>query len=147
MQVPKCSNYLSYFSNSTYQYFTLSDPESTLICLPTTNFENYQKIKEGIDMDQFRALIYNKILANINEPNTVERIVNKIFMFTDVNHDFKLSYAEAETLWMMLNQKHSYYILTMIDKSYVPQILDFCGPIIQVEEIKNYLYETNNYCK
>lgn len=35
----------------------------------------------------------------------------------------------------------------MKGRSYIPKILDFCGPLLQIEEIKNHLYETNNYCK
>lgn len=47
----------------------------------------------------------------------------------------------------MLNQKHSFYMLTMMGNSYIPKITDFCGSVLQIEEIKNNLNEKNNYCK
>ncbi|RMZ99729.1 FAM69B, partial [Brachionus plicatilis] len=89
VKLPKCSNHLSYFSNSSYQFYSIQDSEINFVCLPSSKAHVTQQLTEGMTMDNFRLLVYNKILANINEPNTVERIVDKIFMFTDVNHDLK----------------------------------------------------------
>lgn len=90
VKLPKCSSHLSYFSNSTYQFYSLSDSELNYICTPNLFDGIINKIPEGMLMDEFRQLVYDKVLANVNEPNTAEKIVDKIFLFTDVNNDLKV---------------------------------------------------------
>ena len=55
----------------------------------------------------------------------------------DVNHDGNINLPEANNMWLMLNNKHSFYILALAGKSYVPSIKDFCGSCLEVEKIMN----------
>lgn len=90
VKLPKCSNQLAYYSNSTYQYYSIPDSDINFVCIPDSQSLYNKQIAEGMLMEDFRELVFNKILENINEPVTVERILDKIYMFTDVNHDLKV---------------------------------------------------------
>ncbi len=57
----------------------------------------------------------------------------------DVNHDGKINLPEANNLWMLLNNKHSYYMLALAGKSYVPVIKNFCGSCMEIEKITNQI--------
>lgn len=87
INLPKCSNHLSRFSNSSNQFYSIADSELNYVCTSNLFHFTTQKIPDGIQMDEFRQLVFNKVFENINEPNTVEKIVDKIFLFTDVNND------------------------------------------------------------
>lgn len=60
LKIPKCSNDLSYYSNSTYKYYSLTEMDATLVCSPSAQLW-YEKITEGITFDEFKALVFNKI--------------------------------------------------------------------------------------
>ena len=74
-------------------------------------------------------------------------IVDELMNFADVNRDEKLSLAEAKTLWSLLNNKNTFYMLifTALSSSsysagnnYIPKIKSFCGGLIEIEQIQNY---------
>ena len=59
----------------------------------------------------------------------------------DVNRDETINLAEAKSLWSLLNNKHTFYMLLLRSRHYVPRILRFCGDLIETEEITStYLY-------
>jgi hypothetical protein len=60
---------------------------------------------------------------------------------------FKLNYQEANTLWTLLNNKPTFYMLVLGERSYSPEIKSLCGGLVELEEIKKHLYQKQDYCK
>ena len=105
-------------------------------------------LKVGTTVDEFKQMIFKLIESRLNHTRTVESIIQRISLFTDSNQDGKLNHPEAATLWSLLNTKHTFYMLVLGEqKAFIPQIKDFCGNFVELEEVVESLSSNDDNCK
>ena len=60
--------------------------------------------------------------------------------------EFKINQAEANNLWFLLNNRHTFYMLSLAERAYIPEIKSFCGTCLETEQILNPVYNKKE-CK
>lgn len=133
-KIPDCFDDKMYSSNF-YKYYNVKPIESTYVCPvidPKVKF-----IEEQITYADLEYILTKKIAERLHHSLSVEKVVSRILGMVDVNSDGKINLAEANNLWLMLNNKHTFYMLVLEGKSYIPEIKDFCGSFVEIEQILN----------
>lgn len=125
--------------NQFYSYYSIKGLESTLICTQKIQ-SNTNNIQSNTRLSDFESILYKKIEERLHHPPTVQNIMRRLMEMGDVNQDQKFSLAEANNIWQLVNNKHTYYMLMLAGKSYVPDIKAFCGSLVEVEQILNQVH-------
>jgi len=134
MTLPECSQE-SLPSNKLYNYYSIRGRDSSYICSPLN--KDLKLIQPGIERWELENILQKKIEERLHYQPSSEKVLKRMLEMADVNHDGNINLPEANNMWLMLNNKHSFYILALAGKSYVPSIKDFCGSCLEVEKIMN----------
>ena len=87
------------------------------------------------------------IEARLNYTPRVDQILERLVDFADVNRDGQMSYAEAAALASLLANRHTFFMLTLADKPYMPQVQSFCGSLVRVEQLKSSVISKDFGCE
>lgn len=132
--IPKCSE----FASNKIQFYKVEKPDTTMICPINTYY--YSKLRNSISQNDFRNIINQKIQKHLNYSLAVEELVNKLIDFGDINRDEELNLAEANSILLLLDNKHTLFQILFAEKSYASKIKSFCGGCIEVEQIENEVH-------
>jgi len=124
--------------NPYYSYYSAKGFESTFIC--ASRDKHVPLFTKEIEITEFYSLLSKKIEERIHHPPTAEKTMSELIKLADVNFDQKISLAEANNIWLLANNRHTFYMITLAGKSYIPEIKNFCGSFVEVEQILNQIY-------
>lgn len=124
--------------NPYYSFYSAKGYESTLIC--ASKNKDVKLLRQDIEISDFYRQLNKKIEERIHHPPTVEATMNSLIKIADVNFDQKISLMEANNLWQLVNNKHTFYMIALAGRSYMPEIKSFCGGFVEVEQILNQIY-------
>jgi hypothetical protein len=118
-------------------------------------------LKEGTSILEFREILYSKIqvykIKNnyyktfnnyylflkkkyLNHTSNINKIINKLIDFGDVNRDEKLNLAEANNILAQLNNKYTFFQILFSGKAFASEIKQFCGRCVEIDQIINQVY-------
>lgn len=138
-------------SKSKYRFFSISNSdtiETTIVCSSENIHENnknlenfYAKPHENTTLHEFEQMMIKLIEKKLGYMPPILDLIDYLIDFADINRDEKLSLPEARSLWSLLNNNHTFYMLVLHKHHYIPQILRYCGDLIETDElISTYLY-------
>ncbi len=137
LNIPSCSEDRQ-CQNPYYSYYSANGYESTFIC--ASNDKDPPLFTAELEIIEFYTHLGKKIEERIHHPLTAEHTINQFIGLADVNFDQKISLAEANNIWLLANNRHTFYMISLAGKSYVPEIKSFCGSFVEVEKILNQVY-------
>ena len=127
----------------------MNDPPDAAIFCNILDIENrienieryYSKPRKNISLIEFEEMIVDLIASKLDYMPQIYEKIEFLFDFADVNRDEMISLPEARSLWSLLDNKHTFYMLMLNGRHYVPRILRFCGDIIEIEQLTStYLF-------
>lgn len=139
-KIPDCPDNRLYAGDH-YKYYNMKPIESSYVC-PSIN-SKVKLIEEQITYADLEYILTKKIGDRLHHPLSVQMVVSRVLKMVDVNHDGKIDLTEANNLWLLLNNKHTFYMLVLENKSYIPEIKDFCGSFVEIEQILNQVILIN----
>ncbi|XP_053743966.1 divergent protein kinase domain 1B [Synchiropus splendidus] len=108
----------------------------------------YDKPTRGTSIDEFKEMLLGYLKTNLGEQSSLGSLVDQIIKLSDVNHDGKVSLAEAKSIWALIQINEFLLMMALQEKEHTPKLLGFCGDLYVTERVSHsslYRLEVPHY--
>ncbi|OWK61371.1 Protein FAM69B [Lonchura striata] len=103
--------------------------------VPRRDVVLFDKPTRGTSMDEFKEMLLNFLKSKLGDQPSLPALVSRIITMADVNHDGKVSLAEAKSIWALLQLNEFLLMFSLHEKEHTAKLLGHCGDLYVTEKI------------